>query len=237
MEETQISEVAEASGQMPKKRRLWVGVLIICGLLAATCAAVFATHLVIPFRHGIFLRNAEYITLTVSGNEVNRLGYFLNLKQADLRGSACFKEIAEWAWAHPETEVLYTVNLPSGMSFDEDTGTLDMTRLTYDETMRAAEDYMQYIPGIAGARLNALDWEKEQLEHFREQYPDIAMSGEVHITDAEASLLKELTERFPGMTVTGSVKVGGISVPLDAEMADLSKMKAEGFAALTEAVP
>ena len=102
-----------------------------------------------------------------------------------------------------------------------------MTRLTYDETMRAAEDYMQYIPGIAGARLNALDWEKEQLEHFREQYPDIAMTGEVHITDAEASLLKELTERFPDMTVTGSVKLGGISVPLDAERADLSKMPEE----------
>ena len=230
------AEPAETASQTPKKRRPWIGVLVVCGLLAATFAAVFATPLVILFRHGIFLRNAESVTLTVSGNEVNRLGYFSNLKQADLRGSACFKEIAEWAWAHPETGVLYTVDLPSGMSFDEGTGTLDMTRLTYDETLRAAEDYMQYIPGIAGARLNARDWTKEQLEQFRKQYPDIVMTGEVHITDAEASLLKDLTEQFPDMTVTGSVKVGGVSVPVDAERADLSKMKADGFAALEEAV-
>ena len=78
-----------------KKRsgyRALIACLAVLCVLAAVCIALILTHKIVLFQHGVYLWNAERVELNIREEEIPRLDYLTELKEADLRESK---------WARP----------------------------------------------------------------------------------------------------------------------------------------
>ena len=209
----------------PRKglRVLIVCLAVLC-VLAAACLALIFTHKVVLFRHGIYLWNAERVELDILEEEIPNLDYLTNLKEADLRESACFREIAAWADEHPHVNVLYTVTLPDGLTFDETTRTIDFTRVSEDDLLLLAEDYMEYYRDVRTAKIDAAGWSFETLRAFQNKYPNVKMTGTIPVSQWPVAERLAASRTFPNMTVVGPLRIGPVEIPFDAAEVDLSAL-------------
>ena len=89
--------------------------------------------------------NAEKISAAIDRRDVPKLDYFTRLKNADLRGSSCPEEIAQWAALHPQVQVLYTVVLPNGERVENTVQELNLEWMT-------AEDVPAMLDALSGLR-------------------------------------------------------------------------------------
>ena len=224
--------------QPPKKKhRVLIAFLATLAVLAGVFVFALVTHRIIIFRHGIFFGNAEQITLNIEADEVSRLDFFSGLKEADLRESEAFREIAQWGEAHPEVNTLYTVHLPQEISYDETSGTIDLTALSPAEAKAAAADYMVYIKETKAAALDLSGWSLEELQTFHEEYPDIAVQGNMVKEDWTAEELSSFAETFPDAVAEGTLVIGKAEIALADAAPDASKLTASDFDELTLAAP
>jgi len=205
-------------------RRAWIAILAAVFALAAAANALLLTHTVVLFRDGIYLRNAERVELNIREEEIPRLDYLGNLKEADLRESACFREIAAWAEKHPNVNVLYTVTLPDHVTFDETTRTIDFTRIGEEELLLLAKDYMEFFRDVRAARIDAAGWSFGTLTEFRKKYPEIRLTGTVPLGQWPVDERLAAPGAFPDMTLEGPLKVGPIEIPFDADTVDVSAL-------------
>ena len=237
----------EEGAEQPKKRR---GLKIVLGLLvlaAAAFAFLYFTHRILFFKDGVVLWNAERVTLDLQKDEISKLDYLKNLKEADLSKSECFREIHDWAKKHPKVKVAYTVRFPQNVSYDDRTQTADLTKLkTQRELVSLASEHLYYLetPVKAKVDVNGFDTEKEsladQLDAVRDaagEATPLSFSGEVTAEDWPVDTYLDFLERYPELIVTGSVMADGLSCPLDAETLDYSASKKKEYPELISLAP
>ena len=122
-----------------------------------------------------FPASAEEITAVISRWDMETLDRFTNLKRADLRGSACYQEIAAWAEAHPETEVLFSIPLSNGQSIDSDTREVD---LSWVDSAHLSETLgvLRYARSLESLKLGQVGGERltmKDLLWVHEVFPDV----------------------------------------------------------------
>ena len=213
-------------------RRVLIVCLAVLCVLAAACVTLILTHKVVLFRHGIYLWNAERVELNIREEEIVKLNYLTDLKEADLRESECFREIAHWGEMHPNVNLLYTVRLPEGVTYDTGTHVIDYSKAPESELMALAEDYMIYLDDVRTAVFDPAGWSAETLYAFNNQYPAIKMTGAVPINQWDVATRLKAREDFPDMTLVGPLRVGPVEIPFDATKADVSELTAEELAEL-----
>lgn len=144
--------------------------------------------------------NATSITAVISKRDIPSLAYFTKLEKADFRGSTCYGEIAEWAAAHPEVEVNYSLPLPGGRTVDSQAESMDlewagsddlngvMTVFPYMKNLRAL-----HLGDVGGERLTMQD-----LLRIQDAAPDLeldfvaVLNGEILDSNAESIDLTHL---------------------------------------------
>ena len=146
--------------------------------------------------------NAEKIRAVIGRRDMAKLDYFTHLKTADLRGSSCPGEIAQWAALHPQVQVLYDVVLPNGELVDNTVQELDLEWLTHDDVpaMRDALSVLNEVRslnfGEIGDRFGIQD-----MEQIRVLKPDAAfhfttvIDGKVVDSEAESIDLHDINQK------------------------------------------
>lgn len=125
---------------------------------------------------GTFEPDCETLTAVLNSGETALLDGFTGLRSADLRGSGCYREIADWAAAHPETAVRYSVELPNGKRLDNDATEADLSGLA-DGDFAEAADMLSCLPKLSSVRLGLCGGEGLSAENFAalfEMFPDTA---------------------------------------------------------------
>ncbi|MBR5968848.1 MAG: leucine-rich repeat domain-containing protein [Lachnospiraceae bacterium] len=225
--EPETHDTKEPDSPPKKKHRVLIAFLATLLVLGGVFLFALMSHKIIIFRHGFFFGNAERIELEIEANEIEKLDFFSQLKEADLRQSTCFREIAQWGEAHPAVNVLYTVHLPAEISYDSNTNTIDLSKLSPADATRAASDYMVYIKETQSARLDLSAWTLEELLAFHGEYPEITVEGTMAKEDWTAEELTLFRDSFPEALAEGFLVIGKERIALDETSPDASKLTAK----------
>lgn len=166
-------------------------------LLMLCCALLFGCTKPVKFAGGKLGADETDISMVIQPGETALLDQFEALQSADLSGSECIDEIYDWAKAHPEVSVTYTVTLPGGQTVDNRCAALDLSALSADEIHEAAALF-RHLP-------------LESLE-----------LGEGRLSPED---LGAVLEASGGAKLSYGFSVGGKSFTLDEVSVDLSVMK------------
>ena len=112
---------------------------------------------------GSYPKDTRELTAVVTAEDLPLLEGFAELKKADFRGSACQKELVDWALAHPEVSVRCDVTLSDGTKLDADTKELSLPDTVPGEDLLT----LVLLPDLRSVELGAcedaaespLDWE------------------------------------------------------------------------------
>lgn len=87
------------------------------------------------------------IALVLQEGEVEKLDQLPELERVDLSGSECYAEIMDWAQAHPDVAVKYTVAFPDGTAALNTDEALSLGSISPDDAARAAL-LASYLPAL-----------------------------------------------------------------------------------------
>ena len=100
------------------KKILCIICLAASFLLLAACGDSVSSLLpakTVKFQAGaVEIEGTTDLTITLESGETALLDQLPELQKADFSGSSCVDEIYQWAQAHPDVKVKYTVTLPDG---------------------------------------------------------------------------------------------------------------------------
>ena len=144
--------------------------------------------------------NTTSITAVISKRDIPSLAYFTKLEKADFRGSTCYGEIAEWAAAHPEVEVNYSLPLPGGRTVDSLAESMDLEWAGTDD-LNGVMMVFPYMKNLRALRLGDVGGERltmQDLLRIHEAAPDLeldfiaVLNGEILDSSAESIDLTHL---------------------------------------------
>ena len=102
------------------------------------------------------------LTITLESGETALLDQLTELQKADFSGSTYVDEIYQWAQAHPDIKVKYTVTLPDGQVISNSAQSLDLSALT-DSTVSDTLQSLAYLPKVKDIQLGSersdLSWD------------------------------------------------------------------------------
>ena len=129
------------------------------------------------------------LTMVVTEETISQLENYPALERVDLTGSTCYAAIAAYQAAHPQVEVLYTVDL--GNTDAAHTATeLALAHEAYDYATLLAN--LQYLPQVTTVHLPVTQLDALQLKDLRDTYPQITFTYTVLLGDSE--LNSDVTE-------------------------------------------
>ena len=140
------------------------------------------------------------LSATLQSGETALLDGFPALSYADLSGSANYEEIVNWAQAHPNVTVVYTVTLPTGQTAANSASAIDLTGLRHED-VGAVMDALRYLPSVTSLELGT------------------SSDSPSPVNAEDITLLESMR---PGMTVHYLVDLLGRTLPLDTEAVDLT---------------
>ena len=149
---------------------------------------------------GSFPADTANLTTVIENGETALLGEFTGLESADFSGSTCYAEIIDWANAHPEVRVRYTVSLPTGTQAENAATTLDLAGLRHED-IPAVIACLQALPSVTSVNLG---------------------SSSQSVSPVSAADIAELQAAKDGLTVSYAVDFLGKSWPLTTQEADLT---------------
>ena len=144
--------------------------------------------------------NTTSITAVISKRDIPSLAYFTKLEKADFRGSTCYGELAEWAAAHPEVEVNYSLPLPGGRTVDSLAESMDLEWAGTDD-LNGVMMVFPYMKNLRALRLGDVGGERltmQDLLRIHEAAPDLeldftaVLNGEILDSSAESIDLTHL---------------------------------------------
>lgn len=119
-----------------KFRKIIIAVLVLClAGMVATLAACGGKSKAEEVKESetisveVMDEDTGSITAVIEEGGTEALNGIENLTMADLRGSACYEEIYNWAKEHPGVIVLYDVTLPTGETVENRVTSLDLSGL------------------------------------------------------------------------------------------------------------
>ncbi len=135
-----------------------------------------------------FSIGAKKISAVISADDVAKLEEFPKLKFADLSGSKCYEEILSFRQAHPEIEVVYTVELPDGSTVDNSTTSLLLPADTAKEPEKTAEA-VKYLPELKEIELNFdNDSNLKAIYSLSTLRPDISFKCDISVNGEKLNL-------------------------------------------------
>lgn len=140
--------------------------LLVMILMQAGCAAENpVTNLVVDPNAGI-----EQLTLVVTAEEIGVLEEYPDLKEVDLTGSTCYKEIETYIAAHPEVSVTYKVMF-ANQELEPDTSSLilEADSFQYNDLL----DVLKHLPKVNDIVFPCTNLSLEELDGITVKYPNI----------------------------------------------------------------
>ena len=139
------------------------------------------------------------LTAVLQSGESEALSLFKNLVAADFSGSTCYEEIAAWAQANPSVLVKYTVTLPDGSSYSNDTTAVDLSAMPAGDIDQLCQA-LKALPKLRQVKLGT-----------------VGEGGAISLSDTAA-----LRSALPDVDFDFSLSLLGQSVAPDVEKLDLS---------------
>ena len=122
------------------------------------------------------------LAMVVDADTISKLEAYPNLKKVDLTGSTCYQELAAYAAAHPDIEVIYTVSVGSGqISVSEAEATLNDGSYEFDTLV----ENLKYLPGLKSLTLKATRLNAVQMKALQLTYPDVDISCTIRLNGVE----------------------------------------------------
>ncbi len=151
----------------------------------------------VNFECGSFPVDSTELTMTVKAEEISRLDSFTALSSVDLSGSSCYKEIADWAQAHPQVAVRYSVEFPGGVTADNSTQSLDLSGLTGSGAEQVRER-LAYLPQLTqvelGSSAAADPLSPQQLADICSSYPQLSFTYEFSVAGRQLNLTDSVAD-------------------------------------------
>ena len=152
-----------------RKKSLCLCLLALCLLLCA-CGGPKIEPVVVDGNEYRPDKTTE-LTAALTEETVSVLDELPNLQQADLSGSTCLGAIRDWAKAHPEVAVTYTVPIRSDLVVKNDTVSLDLSGVPRAELGEALL-MLEYLPALQAVELGELE-EPSAAESLQKQFPSL----------------------------------------------------------------
>lgn len=124
----------------------------------------------------------ESISTIVDEDSIANLDKYPGLKKVDLSGSTCYEAILAYMESHPDVEVTYTVSLGT-VFVSTDSTDLILLPGTYDYDTLMAN--LKYLPYVANLTLPRVELTPEQIDTFRNEYPDISLGYTIEFNGTE----------------------------------------------------
>lgn len=125
---------------------------------------------------GEYPQDSSSLTAVVSTGDVQALGLFPKLSQADFSGSSCYDEIIAWGEANPDVQLRYTVTLPDGTVVDNSCSSVDISGYS-PSLIQAAAKAIGYLPQVQTVSLGTLETDEglslADLAFLREALPEM----------------------------------------------------------------
>ena len=153
---------------------------------------------------GSYPADARELTAVLQSGETEALSLFKNLVAADFSGSTCYEEIYAWAQANPSVLVKYTVTLPDGSQYGNDTTAVDLSAMPALDVERLCQA-LQALPKLRRVTLGT-----------------VGEGAVIGLSDAAA-----LRNALPEVEFDFDLSLMGQSVAPDAEKLNLSALTPE----------
>lgn len=180
-------------------KKFWL-LMLAFALLLTGCATKAAQTQTIATEPPI-----EELTMVVTEDTIGELGHYGQLKRVDLSGSTCYDAIMEYAWQHPNVEVIYTVTLgKTQVSPDVESLTLEEGSYTFS-TLRDGLPYLKNLKelsfpktSLTQQQMDTLRQEKEGLEiEFTLEFYGQELGMETKSLDLSALTPEEMEASLP----------------------------------------
>ena len=148
------------------------------------------------------------LSAVITADDLPQLEHFYDLQRADLRGSDCWEQIADWAERHPGTEVEYSIPLPNGSVVDSLDTVLDLRWMNSEQ-----------LPDVLRAARGLRRLERVEL-------------GELDGTRLRLRDLPALREAFSGAELSYDAVIGGERIDEGARALDLRALTPEDVSAV-----
>ena len=130
----------------PNRKIFAVLVCLVLGLMLCGCTEK------VEFSQEKIPVDVTELSMVLQPGETVLLDKLTVLQRADLRGSENYAEIMDWAAAHPEVDVLYSVAFPEGSVVENTAVSLDLSGLNAAD-VPAAVELMGYLPELKELKL------------------------------------------------------------------------------------
>lgn len=147
----------------------------------------------------------EETTVVVTEDTIGELEEYPNLKKVDVSGSTCYDAIERYMDAHPEVEVLYTVDVCGQKLRPEET---EITLKDGDYTPEALSANLKYLHSLKSIFLSE--------------------------TSLDQAGLDSLQQALPGVEITWNMRIAGILCDENTEFLDLSAVGPEQVEAVAQ---
>lgn len=124
------------------------------------------------------LADITELTLVVDETTIATLDNYPNLKTVDLSGSTCYAALEDYAEAHPDVNVIYTVSL-GGMEIS--LGTTDLVLEPGSFHYITLVNNLRYLPNVTRLALPETDLSMDQLDALRAAYPRVNIEADFEI--------------------------------------------------------
>ena len=195
--------------------------LLMCVMLLAACGKPGD-----PVQTESPVPDVEEVTLVVTEQTIHQLEDYPNLKKADLSGSTCYAQIADYAKEHPQVEVIYTIDLGASQP-NADVETLTLESFDYDLLL----ENLRYFPRLRELNLPGMELTFQQLQELRLTYPELSLRYTVALLGQEIS--SEAIEADLSAMTSENVEEAAAALPLLPNLRTVKLSDEEGNSALS----
>jgi Leucine-rich repeat (LRR) protein len=156
------------------KKKLFAALALVCVMLL-----VFAGC---DSKPGDDPKKVRELTMVVDADSISQLEQYTQLVKVDLTGSTCYRELAAYAAAHPNVEVIYTVSVGEVQVSSTRT---DVTLTDGSYEFSTLLENLQYLPKVKTLSLPATRLNAVQLEALRKAYPNVDISCTIRLNGVE----------------------------------------------------
>ena len=195
--------------------------LLMCVMLLAACGKPGD-----PVQTESPVPDVEEVTLVVTEQTIHQLEDYPNLKKADLSGSTCYAQIADYAKEHPQVEVIYTIDLGASQP-NADVETLTLESFDYDLLL----EKLRYFPRLRELNLPGMELTFQQLQELRLTYPELSLRYTVALLGQEIS--SEAIEADLSAMTSENVEEAAAALPLLPNLRTVKLSDEEGNSALS----
>lgn len=156
------------------KKRAFLIITLVLALLLSACGKVESPKV---------QKTTKEVTMVVTQDSIKDLDNYPNLEKADLSGSTCYDAIVKYMAAHPDVEVIYTVDLGHNTAIRNTETSLTLQEGSYN--YNALKDYLRYLPKVVTVNLPGTELSADQISELKAAYVNVEITFTVTLGGTE----------------------------------------------------